>query len=162
MNKQELKAKFTDAYNLIVDSEDTDKMEVLGQVVKEQMNWFINNKPDMAEDFIDRLCSVNWNNYITYKEAPIIVGNMNPKPLWSLSQIEEALSDNDLPEQEYPYYNKYALLVTLAMKASDHSESLLKVVSDKNQLFKVIYDLAIDVLKDKDGVFNIRKYFKLI
>lgn len=161
MNKQELKAKFTDAYNLIVDSEDTDKMEVLGQVVKEQINWFINNKPDMAEDFIDRLCSVNWNNYITYKEAPTIVGNMNPKPLWSLSQIEEALSDNDLPEQEYPYYNKYALLVAIAMKASDHSESLLKVV-DKNQLFKVIYDLAIDVLKDKDGVFNIRKYFKLI
>ena len=77
-------------------------------------------------------------------------------------QIEEALSDNDLPDEERPYYNKYALLVAIAMKASDHTESLLKVVSDKSQLFKVIYDLAIDVLKDKDGVFNIRKYFKLI
>ena len=50
----------------------------------------------------------------------------------------------------------------MQMIYSDSYETLSKVVSDKNQLFDLIYHLAIDKLKDKDKMFNIRKYFGLL
>lgn len=32
---------------------------------------------------------------------------------------------------------------------------------DRDSLFKFIYHLALDKLKDKDHMFNLRNYFKL-
>lgn len=49
---------------------------------------------------------------------------------------------------------------------SDHGETIAAIkgeesISDINEeeLVKYAYKLAIDLLKDKDGVYNIREYF---
>lgn len=46
------------------------------------------------------------------------------------------------------------------MVMSDSSATLLKYVGE-DELFSVIYDLAVDKLTDKDEVFKIREYFKV-
>ena len=57
-----------------------------------------------------------------------------------------------------PCYNSCALWVTMNMIMSDSSETLKKYVAEED-MFKAVHDLAVDKLKDKDGVFNIRSYF---
>lgn len=46
----------------------------------------------------------------------------------------------------------------MQMIMSDSSETLSKYV-EQEDLFPLVYDLAVDKLTDKDGVFNIRHYF---
>ena len=46
------------------------------------------------------------------------------------------------------------------MVMSDSGSTLKKYVSEEN-LFDVVYELAVDKLTDKDGVFSIRKYFSV-
>ena len=57
-----------------------------------------------------------------------------------------------------PCYNSCALWVAMNMIMSDSSETLKKYVAEE-EMFKAVHDLAVDKLKDKDGVFNIRSYF---
>ena len=46
------------------------------------------------------------------------------------------------------------------MIMSDSSETLRKFI-DEESLFKLVHDLAVDKLTDKDEVFSIRSYFNL-
>ena len=162
MTRQELKEKFDEIYHLIISSNDTSKMLVLGSVVNQQMDWFIENKPEAAEEWIEQLCSVKWKNYITRKEAASIVSEMDPKPVWSMSQWENEMTRANLPFEHVPCYNKCALFVTMCMIYSDSASTLSKYMRvAETDLFKPIYDLAIDRLTDKDAHFNIRKYFDL-
>lgn len=164
MNKQEMKAKFDEIYNMIVSSNNVKAMNVLGNVFKQQMDWFIENKPEAAEEWIEQLCSVKWHNYLTRKETAAIIAEMDPKPLWSQSQWETEMLRAELPLEHAPYYNKCALFVTMCMICSDSGPTLSKIMGDAehSSLFKPIYYLAIDKLLDKDGRFCIRKYFDLI
>ena len=152
-----MKEAFKNIYEYIIDSEDNSKMKVLGKVVKQIMYKMIENNPSLAKEYIEQLESVKWNNYLTDKEVENIISNMNPKPYWSKNNWESML-DNKLKE-ETPYFNHNALYITMSMISSDSGDTLQKVVQDKESLFDLIYHLAIDKLKDKDKVFNIRKYF---
>ena len=155
-----MKDHFLNIYNHIIESGDEAKMKVLGGITKQLMNRLIDTAPALAEEYIEQLESVKWDNYLTKKEAENIVSDMSPKPQMSKSSWESML-ENRISE-ECPYYNKCALYTTMQMIYSDSYETLSKVVSDKNQLFDLIYHLAIDKLKDKDKMFNIRKYFGLL
>ena len=49
---------------------------------------------------------------------------------------------------------------------SDHGETVAKILGkdnlsdiDDDHLFVYAYSLAVDLLKDKDGVYDIREYF---
>lgn len=152
-----MKEEFKNIYEYIIDSEDNSKMKVLGKVVKQIIYKMIENNPSLAKEYIEQLESVKWNNYLTDKEVENIVSNMNPKPYWSKNNWESML-DNRIKE-EAPYFNHNALYVAMSMISSDSGDTLQKVVQDKESLFDLIYHLAIDKLKDKDKVFNIRKYF---
>ena len=59
-----------------------------------------------------------------------------------------------------PCFNRCALWVAMNMIMSDSSETLSKYVNS-GDLFKVVHELAMDKLCDKDNVFNIRTYFGL-
>jgi hypothetical protein len=85
---------------------------------------------------------------------------MQPSAPWSREQWKQAMMMKQYPTEEEPYYNSCALWVTMNMIMSDSSNTLKKYVDD-NTLFELVHALAIDSLKDKDGVFNIRKYFGL-
>ncbi len=46
------------------------------------------------------------------------------------------------------------------MVMSDSKDTLEKYV-DKNNIFEMVYDLAVDKLCDEDKKFSIRKYFNV-
>lgn len=60
--------------------------------------------------------------------------------------------------EEEPYYNRCALYVTMSMIYSDDIESL-KHFTNGIDMFEFIHALALNRLKDKDKVFDVRKYF---
>lgn len=64
------------------------------------------------------------------------------------------------------HYNDYALYIAMNQVISDHGETIVAIKGEKSlsdinedELVKYAYKLALDLLKDKDGVYNIREYF---
>ena len=162
-----MKEEFLKLYDYIVNSEDPEKMHVLGQVVKSMMNRFIESYPQWACEYLDILQAVKWHNYVTAKEAEQIVSNMKPSPAWTRTAWDGIMTNLGYPKEEEPYYNEHALFVTMCMKSSDSGDTIISEMNangvnpNRDAIFKFIYKLALDVLKDKDHMFNIRSYFKL-
>lgn len=160
MTQEEMKKEFDALYNLMANSQKVEFMHTFGKVHKEMFLWFVANKPELAMEWIEKLESIRWWNYVSAKEADKIVAGMNPKAPWTYDQWKAAMEQHGFELEEEPYYNKYALYTTMEMVMSDSGETLKKYV-DEAELFKVVYDLAVDKLKDRDKVFSIRKYFNL-
>lgn len=160
MTAQELKERFSDLYTYMANSHDVANMRTFGNVHKEMMEWFISNKPSEAQEWLDKLESIRWNNYLTPKEAERIVSAMIPSAPWSREKWRDAMSQHGYKTCEMPYYNPCALWVTMSMLMSDSSSTLSKYIKEED-LFHAVYDLAIDKLTDKDGRFSIRHYFNL-
>lgn len=162
-----MREEFKEIYDYIIHSEDEDKMRVLGKVTKSMMCKFIDSSPQQAREYLDMLQSVKWDNYLTEKEAQKIVGEMMPRPSWTRSVWEGMMSKMGYPMHEEPCYNDNALYATMCMISSDSGETIANMLSasgismDRERMFDFIYHLALDKLKDKDKMFNIREYFKL-
>lgn len=162
-----MKEEFKKLYDYIIQSEDEEKMRVLGQVTKDMMYRFIESSPQTAREYMDMLQSVKWCNYLTAKEADMITAEMQPKPAWNRASWSNKMQSMGLPVSEEPYYNDNALYVTMCMVTSDSGETLNRFMDDHNMsaekdaLFTLVYRLALDKLKDKDGFFSIRAYFGL-
>jgi hypothetical protein len=163
-----MKEEFLKLYDFIINSEDPEKMHVLGQVTKSMMCRFIDSYPQWAREYLDTLQAVKWNNYLTQKEAEQIVASMVPKPMWNRTVWEGMMTNLGLPWEDEPYYNGEALYVTMQMICSDDGETLMSTLGmtdlngdSRDTLFKLIYKLALNKLCDKDKMFNIRDYFKL-
>lgn len=160
MTQEEMKKEFYALYNIMANSQKVENMRTFGNTHKEMMEWFIVNKPELAEEWLGKLESIKWHNYLTPKEADNIVAAMNPKAPWNREQWKGAMEQHGYPMEEEPYYNRCALFTTMNMIMSDSGNTLKKYVDDAN-LFEVVYDLAVDKLKDRDGKFAIRHYFSL-
>ena len=81
---------------------------------------------------------------------------------------EKAMKQFGIPLEEQPYYNRCALWVEMNKQYSDHAETIAVRILKKplstipaEEIVPGIHALALDVLKDKDGVYNIRHYFGL-
>ena len=87
-----MKEEFLKLYDYIVNSEDPEKMHVLGRVVKSMMNRFIESYPQWAREYLDTLQAVKWCNYLTvflYK-----IGDkktIKPNILWSKNFLKKVL-----------------------------------------------------------------------
>ena len=123
----------------------------------------IENHPQQAREYLNKLQSVKWDNYLTQQEATMIVSEMIPKPAWTHTAWEGAMRNLGHSLSEEPYYNENALYATMSMISSDSGETIISMMNnpDTNTYFKFVYKLALDKLKDKDGNFNIRSYFRL-
>ena len=73
-----------------------------------------------------------------------------------------------IPMEEQPYYNQYALWTEMNKQYSDHAETIATKIIKKplasipaEDIVPGIYAMAVDVLKDRDGIYNIRAYFGL-
>ncbi len=166
MDAKEMKEKFESLYNTMANSHNQKYMVIFGETMKAMMDSLIETDPEMAGEFIERLSAIKWFNFLTKKEAMGIVGNMEPAPHWDLDAWQQAMTEQDLPMEECPYYNDYALFVAMNQVVSDHGRTVayikgLESVKDIDhiELVKYAYKLAIDLLKDKDGVYDIREYF---
>lgn len=160
MNAQDLKERYLSLYSYMASSHNTKHMKTFGHVMTSMMDDMIRNNTIKAEEYIDRLESIRWDNYLTPAEAEEIVLKMQPKAPWNREQWRSAMERHGFNLEHEPCYNKCALWATMNMIMSDSSETLAKYVNGDN-LFKVVHDLAVDKLRDKDGKFLIRNYFGL-
>jgi hypothetical protein len=164
-----MKEEFKKLYDYIINSGDEEKMHVLGKVTCGLMERMIETSPQTAREYIDQLQAVKWYNYVTPYEADQIVIKMTPKPSWNYTEWSRMMSklELELKMSEEPYYNECALYVTMCMISSDSGSTIAGLMNDNGisldsiVMFKFIYRLAIDKLKDGDRMFSIRSYFRL-
>lgn len=161
---QEMKQRYDALYDYMAQSRDPKNMKAFGCVMTEMMDYLIANKPDVAEEMIDKLEAIKWHQYLTPKEAEKIVANMDPKAPWSRDTWKGAMESFGLPIEEMPSYNRCALWVEMNKIYSDYGEEIASLLgkplspSDKD-IISACYKMALKNLKDKDGVYDIRKYF---
>lgn len=160
MNAQELKDKYYELYDYMAHSKDPKNMMAFGSTMNEMMDWLIANKPDAAEEWIQKLEAIRWKNYLTPKEAEAIVASMEPKAPWNRQQWAQVMDEHHYDKEKMPCYNRCALWVTMNMIMSDSSATLAKYING-GDIFQVVHDLALDKLMDKDGRFDVRSYFSL-
>ena len=160
MTPQELKNMYHNLYEYMANSKNPANMKVFGKVMTEMFTWLADNKPDAASEWINSLSAIKWDNYLTPKEADAIVAKMQPKAPWNREQWRAAMEQHGFNLEKEPYYNRCALYVVMNMIMSDSSETLQKYVTD-DDVFALVYDLAIDKLMDSDKVFSVRNYFNV-
>jgi len=168
MTANELKEQYMMLYEYMAQSRDPKNMKAFGHVMTEMMDWLIANKPDVAEEMVQKLEAIRWNQYLTHKEAENIIARMNPSAPWKHDVWLTAMTKLGIPTEESPYYNSCALWTEMNKQYSDHAQSLADKVWKKplatiptEDIVPAIHALAIDVLRDKDGVYDIRAYFGL-
>ncbi|MDD6017102.1 MAG: hypothetical protein PUC18_12660 [Prevotellaceae bacterium] len=163
---EQMKEQFNELYNLMAASNNVNFMRTFGNVHKEMMDWFIANKPDLAEEWLCKLESIKWKQYLTPKEAEKIISGMDPKAPWTKEVWKSAMESFGLPLEEVPYYNSCALWVEMNKIYSDFGDEIAALLgkplspNDKD-IINACYKMALKNLKDKDHVYNIRSYFKV-
>lgn len=170
MTAEELYQQFLSRYDGIIRGGIDGEMQRLGDMTKRVMRWMSVNEPALATQAIailDGEDGQECHNYLSAREADEIVSKMAPQPQWSLHHILDMLKNAGYATEEPPYFNNYALATTMCMILSDSGQTLQRIIGSPShpatneELLASVYQLAIDKLKDKDGRFNIRKYFDL-
>lgn len=167
-SQDEMRKEFYELYDTMAASHDVEDMRIFGNVHKEMMEWMIVNKPELAQEWIEKLESIRWCNYLTQKEAEKIVSGMIPKAPWSRDVWKNAMTQLGLPMEEEPYYNSCALWTVMNQVYTDHAQTIADNIIRKplseiptDQLVPGIRALALDLLKDKDKRYCVRSYFGL-
>lgn len=160
MNVQELKDRYWSLYEYMANSKNPENMKTFGRVMSTMMEDMIQGSPSKAEEYINKLESVKWKNYLTPNEAERIVQMMEPKAPWNREQWRQTMEQSGYPLEEWPCYNRCALYVTMNMIMSDSSETISEFINDEN-LFEFVYKMAVSKLKDLDGRFMVRQYFDI-
>jgi len=159
-----MKDRYMGLYDYMAQSRDPKNMKAFGCVMTEMMDYLVANKPDVAEEMIDKLEAIKWRQYLTPKEAEKIVAGMEPKAPWSRDVWQKTMTDFGLPFEEQPAYNRCALWVEMNKMYSDFGEEIAALrevpLSPTNEeIISACYKMALKTLRDKDGIYNIRKYF---
>lgn len=164
MTKQEMTEKFGMLYGMMASSGDVKQMKTFGDVHKKMMEWFIENKPEMAEEFIEELCAIRWRQYLTRNEATEIVRGMIPTAPWDYPTWEKAMEVMNLEKEREWVFNCYALWVAMNQVYTDFGESTARMLGEPlnkipaETLVPYMHDMAVSLLTDPDGKYCIRKY----
>lgn len=164
--------RYDELYHKMKTSKDVKNMQAFGNA----MSWFFVEMtkvhPDMAEKFLSHIESIEWANYLSQDESKNIgmriVNQDGTKGFhWTYEVFTKAVESLGGKVEDKPYYNSYALYVTSCTIYSDHAMSIAmdmgydapsKVPNEKMALS--VYRKAVEKLKDVDGGFHVRKYFK--
>lgn len=164
--------RYEELYMKMANSKDVKNMKIFG----ESSTWIFKElakvHPDMAENWLSHLEAICWNNYLSETEAKNIgmrlINQDGSKGFhWNHDVFANAVKSLDGVMEDKPFYNSYALCVTANMVYSDHANSIAmdlgydspaKVPNEKMALS--CYLKAVEKLKDVDGGFQARKYFK--
>lgn len=163
---QELRDRYLGLYDYMATSRDPKNMKAFGSVMTQMMDVMLQKMPAEAEEMIDKLESIKWHQYLTPKEADAILAKMDPKAPWSRDVWLKAMADFGLPLEEQPYYNRCALWVEMNKIYSDFGDEIAAMLgkplapTDKD-IIAGCYKMALKTLKDKDGIYNIRRYFSV-
>lgn len=168
MTQEEMRKEYHALYEMMANSNNVAFMHTFGQVQKEVMEWAIANKPELAQEWLEKLETIKWKNYLTPKEAEKIVNEMVPKAPWSMDTWKQAMTQLGIPVKEEPHYNACALWVVMNQVYTDHAQTIAEKIIKKplgdiptEQIIRGTHALAVDLLKDRDGRYNVRTYFGL-
>lgn len=167
MEKEKIITSYSQLYDKILDSNNSRYYSLLKNITKAMLQDVLEYKTDTAIEYLNKLESINWYNYLSKKESSNIIEGMKPEKGWDIAEWESTLDTLNLPSEDVPYYNKWALYTTMNMVYSDSVDTILKIMGKtkeavpQEELFKAIYLLSLDKLKDEDRVFNIRSYFSV-
>ena len=165
MEGKEIKQKFEVLYNTVATSNEPKYMNVFGETMKAMLDDMIAAKPELAQEYVEKLEAIEWNNYLTKKEAMEIVEGMNPEGGWSVSEWSDLIKDLDLRTEDSPNYNEWSLYAVMNMVYSDSAKSIAAIAGKpleempEDEMFLDVHMLALDKLEDKDGMFDVREYF---
>ena len=157
-----MREHFHDLYNLMASSNKVEYMRTFGNAHKEMMEWFITNKPDLAEEWLCKLESIRWKNYLTTKEAEKIVAEMSYP--WSRDVWGKAMDSLGFAKEEPPYYNSCSLWVEMnkiySLFGGEIASLLGKpLIPTDTDIITACYKMAVRSLKS--GQYGIRSYFKV-
>ena len=163
-----MKEQYNMLYDYMAASRDPKNMKAFGHVMTEMMDVMIAKLPAEAEEMIQKLEAIRWHQYLTPKEAEAIVSKMKPEAPWKRDVWNNAMQSLGLPTEEAPYFNRCALWVEMNKQYTDHAQTIADKILNRplaeipaEQIVPGIYAMALDLLKDKDGVYDIRAYFGL-
>ena len=159
-------AKYKMLYEQMATSNNPRYMHLFGSVMNEMMAWMIKNEPTAAEQWIERLCSIRWKQYLTKAEAASIVQKLQPSAPWDYDTWAKAMNALGLETERAETFNKFALWAWMNAVYSDQADVLAEFAFEKplaeiptERLVTLIHALAVSNLTDADGKFNIRTYF---
>lgn len=159
----ELKEKYEQLYKDLVDSNDTENMQLLGSVMTNLMNRVIERDSDFAERQLEILESAKWHQYLTSDEAEELSKKLKKGVRWTYSVWESAMKQYELETEQSPYFNKYALWIVMNILYARHAETISQKILEcsleeatNEQLISVIYSLSVDLLKDDEDIFSIK------
>jgi len=161
-----MKQEFSELYDMMAMSHDVANMRVFGQVHKEMMEWMIQNKPELAQEWIGKLECIKWRNYLTPKEAEKIVADMGSTAPWSRDTWKTTMEALGLSMDDAPHYNSCALWVEMNKMYSYFGEEIASLLGKTlaptdEDIISACYKMALKTLRDKDRIYNIRSYFGL-
>ena len=164
MNKEELTHKFKSLYDYMSVSNEPKYMMLFGDVMKDMMKWMIDNKPDLAEKMVDKLCSIKWKQYLTKEEAMEAVNNMQPPAPWDWSTWEKDMRDLGLECEREGVFNKYALWAVMNQEYTDYAEDVASILKmpvmnvPSETMVPIMHKMALSLLLDKDNRYCAREY----
>lgn len=166
MTAEELKGKYRKLYDYMAASNEPRYMRLFGKVMSEMMDWFIKNQPQAAEAWVEKLCAIKWEQYLSREDAMKIVSKLEPEAPWSYEMWTKVLSQLGLETERKSVFNSYALWVWANALYSDQAEVLAKYAFGlpigevpTEKLVTLIHALAVSNLTDTDGNFDIARYF---
>ena len=172
MTKEQMMQEYDMYKSKIIKSKDIKHMEMLSDVCEYMFEQAAVKMPDVAESALAHLASTEWNNYLSEHEAKNvgmrIINQDGTKGFhWTHDVFTKAVEGLGGVVEEKPYYNSYALCVVANVIYSDHALSIAmdmgyKTVAEvpNEKMALSCYRKAIEKLKDIDGGFHVRKYFK--
>ena len=158
-----IRERYLELYEDMAKSGMPEKMKIFGETEKWAFGKMLETSPKTAEQWVDKLEAMNWNNYLSKAEANEIVAKFinqdNSRGAhWGYDVFKGAVESLGGNMAEAPYYNCYALWVVANMLYSDHYNSASEYVP-KEDMPKYFYSMAVEKLKDKDRPRFVRDYF---
>lgn len=172
----DIRDRFAELYKDMATSRDVSKMKLFGGAFKQMFDKVAVRYPDLAAETLEYLAAVEFNNYVTAAEAQevasrfinddkALTGAMEPSKgaHWKPEELKAFMMSRSLPLDEKPYYNWWALWLTVNMIYSDYADALAELIGSKEneKMAVACYKLAIKRLKDADRPAFIREYFEL-
>lgn len=172
MTKEQMIERYDELYAKMANSKDVKNMKIFGEASTWVFRELTKAHPEMAENWLSHLEAVCWNNYLSQNEAmnigKRIINQDGTKGFhWNHDVFTKAVESLGGKVEDKPYYNSYALCVVSNMIYSDHALSIAMDMGYKTpqevpneKMALSCYRKAVEKLKDIDGGFRARKYFK--
>ena len=169
-----MKERFDALYEEMKMGKDVQKMRVFGTGFEKLFTKVASVHPDLAMATLDFLTAVEFHNYVTMTEAQeiasgfinddkMIVGVASRGAHWKPEDLKSFLMARNLPLEEKPHYNWWALWLTVNMIYSDYADAIAELIGSKEneKVAVACYKLALKKLNDADRPAFIREYFHL-